>query len=101
MPGLQKDECFIANSSLQAPLCPTGSNAVDPGGESCQSGEGHVEGACSFRIQAHIATPWISKGRASINDGGGGGGYRTPDPRLMSPLLYRLSYTATLEKLTG
>ena len=26
---------------------------------------------------------------------GGGGGYRTPDPRLMSPLLYQLSYTAT------
>ena len=25
---------------------------------------------------------------------GGGGGYRTPDPRLMSPLLYQLSYTA-------
>ncbi len=27
-------------------------------------------------------------------DDGGGGGYRTPDPRLMSPLLYQLSYTA-------
>ncbi len=26
---------------------------------------------------------------------GGGGGFRTPDPRLMSPLLYHLSYTAT------
>ena len=26
---------------------------------------------------------------------GGGGGYRTPGPRLMSPLLYQLSYTAT------
>ncbi len=25
---------------------------------------------------------------------GGGGGFRTPDPRLMSPLLYHLSYTA-------
>ena len=26
---------------------------------------------------------------------GGGGGFRTPGPRLMSPLLYHLSYTAT------
>ena len=25
---------------------------------------------------------------------GGGGGYRTPGPGLMSPLLYQLSYTA-------
>jgi hypothetical protein len=29
---------------------------------------------------------------------GGGGGYRTPDPRLMSPLLYQLSYTAKLAR---
>ncbi len=31
---------------------------------------------------------------------GGGGGYRTPDPRLMSPLLYQLSYTATWQTIT-
>ena len=28
-------------------------------------------------------------------ENGGGEGFRTPDPRLMSPLLYHLSYTAT------
>ena len=27
---------------------------------------------------------------------GDGGGIRTPDPRIMIPLLYQLSYTATL-----
>ncbi len=30
---------------------------------------------------------------------GGGGGCRTPDPRLMSPLLYHLSYTAMVRKI--
>ncbi len=30
-------------------------------------------------------------------ENGGGGGSRTPGPRLMSPLLYHLSYTAIIE----
>jgi hypothetical protein len=30
------------------------------------------------------------------NRDGDGGGIRTPDPRIMIPLLYQLSYTATL-----
>ncbi len=38
--------------------------------------------------------------RVSPESNGGGGGYRTPDPRLMSPLLYQLSYTATYEACT-
>ena len=32
---------------------------------------------------------------------GGGGGFRTPGPRLMSPLLYHLSYTANSIQLTA
>ena len=37
----------------------------------------------------------LSNNKKNDCECGGGGGYRTPDPRLMSPLLYQLSYTAT------
>ena len=39
------------------------------------------------------ATVWVGGLRVWKN--GGGEGFRTPGPRLMSPLLYQLSYTAT------
>jgi hypothetical protein len=44
-------------------------------------------------------TTYKTKGRGGkavpVIDFGGGGGTRTRDPRLMSPLLYQLSYPAT------
>ena len=37
--------------------------------------------------------------KVGVRKSGGGGGFRTPGPRLMSPLLYHLSYTATFMNL--
>ena len=56
-----------------------------------------TEGASPLRIPRS----WVRYSHvmevSGVSEGwyGGGGGYRTPDPRLMSPLLYQLSYTAT------
>ena len=41
----------------------------------------------------------IPPGRVVLLKDGGGGGFRTPGPRLMSPLLYHLSYTATCRSM--